>query len=106
MESKLAESSKVTVILSCTTDTMSSMAASVKNLALYTFCAEPLDESDRKTWLNYFLDEKLAVHVAKKTSGFTLAELEELVKNGKEQREKKGEVEMEKLFEEVIDYRN
>uniref|UniRef100_A0A8R1DUD3 Peroxisomal ATPase PEX1 n=1 Tax=Caenorhabditis japonica TaxID=281687 RepID=A0A8R1DUD3_CAEJA len=106
MESKLAEPSKVTVILSCTTDTMSSMAASVKNLALYTFCAEPLDESDRKTWLNYFLDEKLAVHVAKKTSGFTLAELEELVKNGKEQREKKGEVEMEKLFEEVIDYRN
>ncbi|CAI2353522.1 unnamed protein product [Caenorhabditis sp. 36 PRJEB53466] len=79
MEQKLSESSKATVIFSCTTDMMSSMSASVKSLALYTFSADYMDETERKSWLAYFLEEKLAGHVAKKTSGFSLAELQELV---------------------------
>ncbi|CCD65247.1 Peroxisomal ATPase PEX1 [Caenorhabditis elegans] len=103
MEQKLSEPSKITVIFSCNTDTMSSMPANVKNLALYTFSAEFMDENDRKTWLQYYLNEKLANHVAKKTSGFTLAELEKLVKNGKKVKIEEKE---EKVYEDLIDKRN
>lgn len=62
-----------------------------------------MDENDRKTWLQYYLNEKLANHVAKKTSGFTLAELEKLVKNGKKVKIEEKE---EKVYEDLIDKRN
>lgn len=103
IELKLAEPSKITVILSCTTDVLSSMTPNVRNLALYSFSADFMDESDRKLWLEYYLDEKLAGHVAKKTSGFTLAELQELVKNG---RKNTGTGNKEKVYEDLIDKRN
>lgn len=106
MESKLSEPSKVTVILSCCTDMLTSMAAGVKSIALYTFSAEYLDEWDRKTWLTAFLEEKLAGYVAKKTSGFTLAELEDLVKAGEEGSKERKSGKIEKVYEEAIDKRN
>lgn len=102
IELKLAEPTKLTVVFSSTTDMLSSMSPNVKNLALYTFSADYMDENDRRTWLEFYLKEKLANHVAKKTSGFTLAELQELVKNGKKS---KGDNE-EKVYEDLIDKRN
>ncbi|PIC23143.1 hypothetical protein B9Z55_016941 [Caenorhabditis nigoni] len=102
IELKLSEPSKLTVIFSSTTDMLGSMSPNVKNLALYTFSADFMDESERKCWLQYHLKEKLASHVAKKTSGFSLAELQELVKNGK----KVVATSEDKLYEDLIDKRN
>ncbi|KAF1752749.1 hypothetical protein GCK72_019304 [Caenorhabditis remanei] len=103
IELKLAESSRITVVFSCNTDMLTSMSPNVKNLALYTFSADYMDETDRRTWLKYHLNEKIAVHVAKKTSGFTLAELQELVKNGKKISDSERN---EKAYEDLIDIRN
>ncbi|UMM32272.1 hypothetical protein L5515_006129 [Caenorhabditis briggsae] len=102
IELKLSEPSKLTVVFSSTTDMLSSMSPNVKNLALYTFSADFMDESERRFWLQYHLKEKLASHVAKKTSGFSLAELQELVKNGK----KVVATSEDKLYEDLIDNRN
>ncbi|CAL2044504.1 unnamed protein product [Caenorhabditis brenneri] len=107
IESKVAESSKITVILSCNTDQLNSMSLYVKNLALYTFSADFMDENDRKYWLEYYLDAKLASYVAKKTSGFTLAELKELVDKGERMEEnlQKG-LTKERIYESLVDERN
>lgn len=107
IEAKLAEQSKITVILSSNTDMLNSMSSNVKNLALYTFSADFMDENDRKSWLEYYLDKKLASYVAKKTSGFTLAELKELVDNGKRRNDnlQKG-LTKEQIYEKLVDERN
>ncbi|CAB3396559.1 unnamed protein product [Caenorhabditis bovis] len=80
-EEKLNENSKVTVIFSSTTDRLNQMPMDVKSLALYTFRTEYLEEEDRTNWLKYYVpnDESLVTQVAKKTSGFTLAELNNLI---------------------------
>lgn len=107
IESNVAEPSKITVILSCDTDMLNSMSPYVKNLALYTFSADFMDENDRRFWLEYYLDAKLASYVSKKTSGFTLAELKELVNKGERIKEnlQKG-LTKEHIYASLVDERN
>uniref|UniRef100_A0A1I7V1Y2 Peroxisomal ATPase PEX6 n=1 Tax=Caenorhabditis tropicalis TaxID=1561998 RepID=A0A1I7V1Y2_9PELO len=106
IESKLAEPCHITVVFSSNTDMLSSMAPNVKNLALYTFSVEFMNENDRKTWLEFFMNGKLASYVARKTSGFTLAELKKLVENGDEYLKFDGKKTIEAIYEELIDTRN
>ncbi|CAI5450139.1 unnamed protein product [Caenorhabditis angaria] len=78
LESKLSEPSKSTVILSCVSQRLSKMPAKIKNLSLYQFSTEYLEESDRFEYFEHFLGKnvKLARILAKKNE----SELENLLK--------------------------
>ncbi|VDP10588.1 unnamed protein product [Heligmosomoides polygyrus] len=57
------------------------LSSSFRSLALYNFIIESLDEDDRRRFFSSTLPPDLAQHAAKRTAGFVIAELADLLKD-------------------------
>ncbi|CAD6186638.1 unnamed protein product [Caenorhabditis auriculariae] len=101
------ERPQITVVLSCDSDMLKQTPESVKSIGLYTLAIPHMDEEDRFLWVRQFIPENLAHFVVQKTSGFSLSEMLELVKNIKyKQTKSKKDAPEQEFAEWAIDQRN
>ncbi|KAK5978728.1 Peroxisome assembly factor 2 [Trichostrongylus colubriformis] len=77
----LSEPAQIIVLLSCDSDKVVKLSSDLISLVLYHFMIGPLNEDDRLSFFSSRLQTHLAHHAARRTEGFVIAELVDLLKD-------------------------
>ncbi|VDL78860.1 unnamed protein product [Nippostrongylus brasiliensis] len=81
LRSILSDAAQLVVIFSCNSSKVPQLSSSLLSLVLYDFAIEPFDENDRRSFFSTRLPAVLAQFAARRTAGFVIAELIDLLRD-------------------------
>ncbi|WKY11897.1 hypothetical protein Q1695_003457 [Nippostrongylus brasiliensis] len=81
LRSILSDAAQLVVIFSCNSSKVPQLSSSLLSLVLYDFVIEPFDENDRRSFFSTRLPADLAQFAARRTAGFVIAELIDLLRD-------------------------
>ncbi|XGW03846.1 hypothetical protein V3C99_015191 [Haemonchus contortus] len=81
VQTLLSEPAQVVVLFSCDSKKVPGLSTDFLSLVLYSFAIKPLSEDDRHSFFSSHLKEDFAEYAARRTAGFVIAELVDLLKD-------------------------